>query len=168
VRGFLAALAALLPMQASACEGVTRHFMLCADGSAWAAAEWDQFGDGVTVHLAPYAFDSVEDWAGRHTGEAPTTAAALDLLIADRMKGQVDVDHLRDAFATPHLTVERVVQTITFEGDPPIRRASMMAEGGGHRVLLMLTAPGDTPPEVLAQASRDLVNLLRPSAGDQP
>lgn len=156
---------ALWPGAALACDGITRHFVLCSDGTPWAGAEWDQFGDGVTVRLGALEFDSVEDWAGRHEGEAPTVEAALARVLADPDPEDKVVDDLRDGIETPHLRIARAVQGITFAGDPPVRRAWMLAEGGGHRVLLILTGPGEMGPADLDRASREVAALVRPAGG---
>jgi hypothetical protein len=156
-------LAIATPALAEDCAGLTRHFNLCDAGTDWASGEWEQFGDGATLHLGPIALDSVEDWAGRQLGEASTPEAALDALIADKTDDEINVNLLRDVIETPHLHIARVIQTITFAGNPPIIRASMIAEGTDERVLIMLSAPATVPLDEIDRRSREVAALLRPT-----
>lgn len=158
-------LIAPLPVAAADCPGLSRHFDFCDAGTDWAAGDWEQFGDGATLHLGDWDFDFAEDWAGRHAFEAPTIAAALQALSDDGRGERARVDHLADAFATPDLSVVRQVQTLTFEDETTLR-ATMIAEGGGQRILLMLNAPPETPIDLMERRSREIAALVRP-AGDE-
>lgn len=157
--GALMALTAVA--RAEDCAQISRHFELCDAGTDWEAGEWEQFGDGATLHLGPLAFDFFEDWAGRHKGEAPTVDAALDDLVADVDEGDTSVPHLRDSFATDTLTVARFVETATFGANPPLLRTTMIAEARGQRILLMLNAPAEFSQDEMDRRAREVAALVR-------
>lgn len=154
-------LLAAAPAQAGDCAGLTRHFQFCDAGSAWAAAEWEQFGDGAALHLDGLSFDFTEDWAGRRAaGPQPREVALAALVAPDPDFNRVL--HGVDGFATGSLEVARAFETFALPDEGPVLRAVMIAEGGGAQVMLMLTGPKGMDLAEMDRRSREVAGLVQP------
>ncbi|QYK40124.1 MAG: hypothetical protein KF887_11750 [Paracoccaceae bacterium] len=158
----LAALSVASAASAADCAPITPHFDICPGASDWAIAEWEQFGDGAALHLGALTLDFTEHWAARDDAD-PHVAAALDGLLTAMLDGEAHSTLQADSLSLDGMTVARKVQSITFAGDPTILRATMIVEGGGNRMMLMLTGPGDTEPGLIDARSREVAALIRPA-----
>lgn len=152
---------ALAQENAADCGGISRHFVLCDEGTDWASGEWEQYGDGATLHLGPLTFDGTEDWSGRDDAATPEVEDAVAALVTgDDMRVTVAA-HLTDRIDTPHLTVARIVQTESWDGGPPELRAWMIAASPDHRMMVLMTAPPDFPVDEMIRRSAEIAGLIR-------
>jgi len=166
--GLLAAAVLAGPGAARAdCTPLSANFVLCAEGTPWAAAEWHQFGDGASLELDGFFLEFTEHWATRDDGTA--LDAALDSLL-DEMAAQDDEDGvaaaemlLRDRFDSGALRVVRMVHNIDPEDDEPLLMAVMLAEGAGARIALFLGHADEIDLETLDREARALVALIHPA-----
>lgn len=150
-----------------ACAGISRHFQMCPEGTAWVLVECEPYGDGATGHLGMLDFDYAEDWAGRAGHEAMTVDAALAALVAERPATDV-VTHLTDKPEVDGLVLARTIQTIDSGDEDPILRAWMIAEAApGVRIMLVLTAPEDFPLDEMDRRSAELAGVVRMVEGDE-
>lgn len=165
IRASLLALALASPAagqeNTSDCGGITRHFVLCDEGTDWAKGEWEQYGDGATLHLGSLTFDGTEDWASRDDDATPEVEAAVAAIIEGDDRRVTVAAHLTDRIDTPHLTVARIVQTESFDGDPPELRTWMVAATPDHRMMILMTAPPDFPVDEMIRRSSEIAGLVR-------
>ncbi len=168
--GLLATALLIGPAAARAdCAPLSANFVLCAQGTLWAGAEWAQFGDGASLELGGYYLEFSEQWVTR---KADTTLdVALDVFVAelddeDRAEGLTPpVTLSRDQFETGTLRVVRVVQNIEPDDDTPLYVAVMLAEGGGERIALTFGHEVLADLEALDREARALVALIHPAQG---
>jgi hypothetical protein len=158
----LAASAAAAQENPADCPGLSRHFVLCDAGTDWATAEWEQFGDGAALHLGPLTLDWAEDWSGRDDAATPEVEVALQALLTDDAARVVLAAHGIDRIDTAFTTVARRVQLERFADFDPQLRAWMVAATPDHRIMLILSAPPDFPPEEIEARSREIADMVRP------
>lgn len=165
IRAGLLALALAAPAAAQQnpadCTGMSRHFVLCDEGTDWAKGEWEQYGDGATLHLGPLSLDGTEDWASRDDAATPEVEDAVAAILRGDDRRVTVAAHLTDRIDTPHLTVARIVQTESWDGDAPELRAWMVAATPNHRMMILMKAPADFPVDEMIRRSAEVAGLVR-------
>jgi hypothetical protein len=158
----LAAGAVALPIGADACEYLTQHFELCAEGTDWANGVWEQGGDSATLYLGQVGFEGFEEYLAR--GEGPTPADELNAIQKYWSDDAKIEPFVRDTMTTDYLTVERSIDTLRFGDDTPVVRATMIASAKGEQIMLMVSAPPEMPLAEMEYMSRHYARLVRPTA----
>lgn len=141
------------------CAYLSQSFDLCAQGTPWAGGRWEQFGDGATLYLGDIGFDGFEDYFGRD--DSKSIAEDLASVTSDRDPDDLVVPHLRDAFVTDDLHVERSIDTMTFGDRAPQLRVTMIGQVGSERIMMLVSAPAETALAEIEIMSRDYAALVR-------
>jgi hypothetical protein len=150
-----------LTSQAQACDYLTEHFELCAEGTDWANGTWEQGGDSATLYLGKIGFEAFEDYLGHDATQ--TIGAELNTVMASWADTAKIDHHSRDSLKTPDLKIVRTIDTLAFSGDAPTLRVTMIAVSHRQRIMLMVSAPPDTPLDTLDKLSQAYAGLIRPA-----
>jgi hypothetical protein len=127
----------LLPAVATACDQIGSRFQYCFDGTPWAAAEIESFGDGATYHLGALTLDQIEPYPGRSDGPAAEDLATYN----DFFEIAEDA-----VFSTQEYDLDGkngVIQVVE-DADLQTLTARAIVVSGDARVLLWVTAPEGT------------------------
>ncbi len=157
------AIAMLTATSAFGCERLTPHFSLCAEGTPWADGRWENAGDSATLYVGEIGFEGYEDYP--ETGSGKSLEAELAQSTArwsDSATTTVQF-HLGDHLRTPALNIYRNIATVTFETYKPNLWVTMVASGGGHRIMLTVQAPVDTGLDQIDALSRQYAGLIQPA-----
>ncbi|QFT60007.1 hypothetical protein FIU94_14340 [Sulfitobacter sp. THAF37] len=157
-----------LPQTAAACAQLSQDVWMCARGSAWETATWDQYGDGATLLLDDYVLDFTQDWPGSEITDGISTLEELFTTYAAWAAAEAEAPSnllQSDKLDLPHATVVRQIQRDLWEGEPYLQ-AVMLAQVSDARIMLWLQAPNETPVEDLDLVSREVVTQLRDSCAD--
>jgi hypothetical protein len=161
--------AATVPVTEAACFDLTQHFRICPARTDWALARWVQFADGSALEGDDLWLEFTESWAARRDGE--TLDQALDGLLAQitehaRLEQFDDFTVLlTDLLQTDTLQVARAIYRIELRPDPPLLIASMIAEGAGQRINLMVGHIEVVDDAQIERTARDLAELIHPIVG---
>lgn len=157
-----------LPQMVAACAQLSEAVWMCDRGTAWEAAQWDQFGDGATRLLGDFVLDFNDQWPGHDITDAAATleeqyATYAEWTAAD-VAVQPDVLHI-DTLESPYAKALRHIQRDVWEGEPYLQTV-MLAQVGRARIMLWLQGPDGMPVEQMDAASSEIVSMLRDSCAD--
>ncbi|WP_136635498.1 hypothetical protein [Pseudooceanicola onchidii] len=138
---------------AMACDQIGSRFQYCFDGSSWATAEIETFGDGATYHLPDMQLDQTEPYPGRSDGPIEDDLASYNDFF--------------DITADTGLTVE----AFDIEGRRGLMQYGPNADLGAFvaqafvtlddaRVLIWVTAPDATDPDLVLSRLREAISAL--------
>ena len=157
------------PLPEAACYDLTQHFRICPARTDWALAEWVQFADGSALEGDDLWLEFTESWAARRDGETLDQAlAGLVAQITEHARLEQFDDFqvlLTDRLATDSLQVARAIYRIELRPDPPLLIASMIAEGAGQRIKLMVGHTQPIDDTQIERTARDLAALVHPILG---
>ena len=155
--------ALMLPATAMACEKLTGNFTLCTEGTPWAKGNWVSGGDSDTLYLGDIAFEGFEDYGGSGSGKSLAADMAFTEGRWSNDATTVVAPHVNDQFRTKTLNVYRTIETVTHATETPTLWVTMIASGGGNRIMMTVRAPAETPVDQIDQMSRDFATLIRPA-----
>lgn len=150
----------------AACYDLTQNFRLCPANTPWAMAQWVQFGDGAALEGEDLWLEFSEHWITRQDGD--TLDQALDGLLAEISDHAEDEGFddfsllIRDRFDSGSLQVVRAVYLLELTPEPPLQIATMIAEAGGQRIMLMVGHVEVVETAQIDQTARDLAALVHP------
>lgn len=138
---------------AMACEQIGSRFEYCFEGTSWATADIESFGDGATFLLNDLTLDQNEPYPGRSDGPvADDMAAVNDFFEVDRSsiidtlpinaKGKTGLIQLRSDFDLASLVAEAIVVM------------------GDARVLIWMTAPQDADRQATLAYLNEAISAL--------
>lgn len=161
------------PQAVLACGQLSAHVWMCARGTAWETATWEQHGDGATIRMQEFTLDFSETFPGTERADDETTIEALYGFYTAFLKDNRDDDTLvpqviRSGWAeNDHLRAKQVLQRgiSAWDGTPYLETA-MLAQVGEHRILLELKGPADMEETRMDAAAADVLSFLRPTCAD--
>lgn len=168
---FVAAL--MIPQMASACGQLSAHVWMCARGTVWETATWEQHGDGATIRMQDFTLNFSEQFPGTERANSETTIEELYGYYSEFLKDNYDDDSLLPQvirsgwLKTDHARAKQVLQrgTSLWDGHRYLE-TSMLAEVGTYRILLELQAPEDMAVPVMDAAAADVLSFLRADCAD--
>lgn len=168
---FVAALS--MPQMALACGQLSAHVWMCARGTVWETATWEQHGDGATIRMQEFTFDFSEQFPGTERANSETTIEELYGYYAEFLKDNYDDDALRPEVIrsgwaeTEHLRAKQVLQRgISPWNGLPFLETAMLAQVGEHKILLELKGPADMDLPKMDAAAAEVLSFLRSSCAD--
>jgi len=173
LRSAVFGLAVTLPQAGFACAQLSQNVWMCARGTPWETATWDQFGDGATILMQDFIFDFNEDFPGQESADDLTTLEEQYTFFAAFHKDNYD-DHTLlpqvirvDTLETDHASAYRVVQRSTslWDGHKYLETA-IIAQVGTHRILLNFEGPDDMPLSVMDAETENVLSFLRDTCAD--
>lgn len=157
-----------LPRIAEACHQLSESVWMCAGTSAWAAAEWDPYGDGASLLLDDYTLSFTEDWPGAEIRDGLTTLEEQFVTYAELAKadGNAPLEvKAQEAFDIPSGRAFRSLQRDHYN-DVETVSAVMLAEVDVVRIMLWLDAPRNTGWDKVDTESLEILGLLRNVCAD--
>jgi len=156
------ALAVSGPVQA--CEYLTKHFELCAEGTPWATGRWENGGDSAMLYVGEIGYEGFEDYQSHD----PAKSIYQEMDDAKRSSPNEVVILKSDRLAAADMAFARTISRETSDSFGTEVWVTRIAEDirdpqkQGARTLLLLRAPLDTPLADVERLSREYAALVYP------
>ncbi len=168
-----AASMALLPAvswaDTSGCRPLPQDFVLCAQGTEWETARLETLTDGVffeSTELWLEVFTLPEDYPVDASLDAILDLIEIEFTMETEAEGlEAPVTVSRDRFRTEYLDVAALTNRVAMEPGEIESFVTMVAEADGRRITISIDPGEDVPPEHLFDATRAIVELIRPASG---
>jgi len=157
-------LALAVPGPVLACEYLTKHFELCAEGTPWATGRWENGGDSAMLYVGEIGYEGFEDYRSHD----PAKSIYQEMDDAKRSSPNDVVILKSDRLAAADMAFARTISRETSDSFGTEVWVTMIAEDirdpqtQGARILLWLRAPADTDVDEVERLSREYAALVWP------
>lgn len=162
-----------LPTAASACGQISQNIWMCARDTGWETATWEQHGDSATVRMYDMNLTFDTQFPGSERGDAATSLDTLHGYFTEFVAENYDDDALmprviRTQFVDgENVAATQVMQygTSLWDGHEYLE-TEMLAQVGGHRILLSLKGPKDMDHKRMQTEADNMLSFLRDTCAD--